>query len=172
MAPPQSMDDDDIVTLLLDDHARVRRLFAELDAAGDCPARLSALWEELAGILLAHLEAAKEICYLPLFDAVLDTSLTVDELSAHKEDACQAVVEARLHEPGSPMWWLAVRAARDAAGRHFRSVESGPLPDLRRIPEQTRRALARQWKRYLSDLVHDSPTKKNMSSYDYFSESG
>lgn len=152
---------DDIVALVRRDHTRVRDLFAELDAAGNRPARLSALWTELSGVLLAHLGAAKEICYLPLVDGALGRSPTIGELSAYKEDVSEAVADARLHEPGSPSWWLAVRAARDAAFRHFRYVESGPLPELRRrVPQHSRQALGRQWTRFMSDLLRDSRGEK------------
>lgn len=169
MSPQHAMDD--IVALVLEDHRRIRRLFAELEEAGDCPARVPALWMELAGALLAHLEAAEEIYCLPLLHDALESSLTVGDFEAHKADVRDAVAEARLHETGSRLWWLAVRAAQDAARRHFHSVESGPLPRFRRqVLERTRQTLASEWKRFMSDLSRDS--RENMSSHDYFPDTG
>jgi hypothetical protein len=150
------MTTDDLVGLILGDHARIARLFDELEGAADSPARLAALWTELCEVLLAHLGAFEEILFLPLLGAVPDRSLSMRDLSAEKLDILDAVAEARLQQAGSPLWWLAVRAAHAAADRHISSVESGVLPRFgHQTPEWTRREMAHQWNRFMADLSSD-----------------
>jgi hypothetical protein len=147
---------DDLVELVRGDHARICRLFEELGGAAENPVRLAALWAELAGALLAHVGAFEEICQLPLRRVVPGGVPGTQDIGAENLDICEAVAEARLQTAGSARWWLAVRAARAAAGRHISSVEAGPLPGFARlVPESTRRELGRQWNRYVADLSDD-----------------
>jgi hypothetical protein len=146
----------DIVGLVLGDHDRVCRLFEELERGGGSPARLAALWAELSGVLLAHFDAVEEIISLPLIGTAADSSPTMRNLRDQKNDICDAVSEARLHEAGSSQWWLAVRAAHMAADLHISFVETGPLLRFRRqTPERTRQELGRQWDQFMADLSSD-----------------
>jgi len=150
------MDDLDFVDLVLNDHVRVARLFEELEEAADDPARLVALWTELRRVLLAHLGAFEEIFLLPLLGTAADRLASMRQLNAEKIDVLDAIAEARLQPTGSPLWWLAVRAARASASRHISSVEAGGLSKFgQQTPEQTIRELARQWGRFMADLSRD-----------------
>jgi hypothetical protein len=147
---------DDLVELVRDDHARIDRLFGELEQAAGDPVRLTRQWAELADALLAHMGAFEEVCKLPFFRAVPDSSPGLQDVSGQKLDVCDAVAEARLQPAGSPRWWLAVRAARTAAARHASSAEAGLLPRFaQRAPESARQELGRQWRRYLADFSSD-----------------
>ena len=147
---------DDLVGLVLADHARIGRLFEELEGSADNLARLTALWAELSWSLLAHIAAFEEICQLPLLHTVPDSSLTMEDISAQKLDICDAVAGARLQQAGSPQWWQAVRAAHAAADQHISSTEAGPLRRFaQRAPESTRQELGRQWTRFMADLSGD-----------------
>jgi Hemerythrin HHE cation binding domain len=147
---------DDLVELVRGDHARIGRLFKELEEAADNPARLAELWTELAEVLPAHVGAYEEICQLPLRRAVPDGAPSTQDIDAQNHDIREAVAEARLQPVGSAQWWLAVRAAQAAADRHIDSVEAVSLPRFARLaPESTRRELGRHWKRYMADLSDD-----------------
>jgi hypothetical protein len=145
----------DIVDLILAEHARIGRLFAELDTAGKeegAVARLGAVWAELAGLLETHAAATNEICYLTLLGCAVK-----DKFRADLDDIADTVAEARLQPTGSRLWWLAVRAARVAATGHIDGIESGPLPALRRrVPEERREALGRQWQAFVAARVDDA----------------
>lgn len=147
---------DDLLGIVRDDHARITRLFEELKAAADNPARLAALWAQLSGVLLAHVSAFEEICKLPLLQAVPDGAASRRDLGAQNRDICEAVAEAGLAPAGSTQWWLAVHAAQAAVDEHMSSVEAGPLPRFaQRAPESVRRELGRQWKGYMAALADD-----------------
>lgn len=147
---------DDLVELVRGDHARIDRLFGELERAAADPVLLDVLWAELSDVLLSHMGAFAEVCQLPLFRAVPDSSPSTQDVTGQKLDVSDAVADARLSRAGSARWWLAVRAAREAAARHVLSVEVGPLPRFaQRAPASVREELGRQWKRYLADLSRD-----------------
>lgn len=147
---------DDIVALIGDEHARIRRLFADLAQAQGQASRREALWRELAALLLAYLDAAEEICYPALFSGAPGERLAVRALHADNGDIRDAAADTLLREAGSPGWWLAVRAARTAADRHIACVESRLLPAFRqRLPGHTRRALGGQWRRFMADVTRD-----------------
>jgi hypothetical protein len=109
----------------------------------DNPARLTALWTGLCEVLLAHLDVFEEILFLPLLSTVTDRRVTMRQLNAQKLDILEAVAEARLQPPGSPLWRLAVRAVRATASQHISTVETSRLPGLcRQTPEGGTRQLA------------------------------
>jgi len=145
----------DIVAIVLADHARIRRLLGEVSTAGEPPSRLAALWAELAWLLEAHVDAAREITYLPLTDMALRRSMR--EASDDDADIREAVAEARFHRAGSPRWRLAFRAVKAAAERHIDVTESALLPTLRQqMSEETRLALGQQWTRLIDARRRDS----------------
>ncbi len=147
---------DDLVGLIRGEHARICRLFEELEEAADNPARLAELWAELRVTLLAHLGAFEEIFFLPLLGAVADRLLSMRQLNDQKLEILDAVAEARLQRTGSPLWWLSVRAARVVANQHIRSVETGGLPRFgQQTPEWARRQLVQQWNQFMADISSD-----------------
>lgn len=147
---------DDLVELVRGDHARIGRLFEELEGVTGNQARLAVLWAGLAEVLLAHVGAFEEICRLPLRRAVPDSAPRTQDIDAQVLDICEAVAEARLLPAGSTQWWLSVRAAHAAIDLHISSVETGSLSRFAQLaPEATRLKLGRQWKRFMADLSSD-----------------
>lgn len=145
----------DIVSLVLAEHARIRRLFDELTATGKRARRLATVWAELAWLLEAHVDAAREITYLPVTDIALRQSMR--EASDDDADIREAIAEARLHRAGSPQWRLAFKAVQAAAERHIDVTESELLPNLRQqTSEQTRHTLGQQWTQFMAARRRDS----------------
>lgn len=149
----------DIVTLILADHARIRRLFTELEIVADSPSLLQMVWTELAGCLQAHLDAAEEITYLPLFGDATSGPEDRRELADQDDDIREAMAEAHLQPTGSRLWWVAVRAARIAAEQRIDAMESGPLQRFRQqAPEHVQEALGHQWTRFMAAVGGDHQT--------------
>ncbi len=147
----------DVVGLVLDDHARVRGLFKEVQAAEAEPVRLAALWAELSAVLLAHCGAVEEVIAVPLLGTAPDRLLAMRDLREQMTETRDALAEARLRTPGSPQWWLAVRALHAVVDRHISSMEAGPLPRfLQRTPQPVRQELGRQWNRFMVDASDDN----------------
>jgi len=145
----------DIITVVLADHARLRRLLGEVSTAGEPSSRLATLWAELAWLLEAHVDAEREITYLPLTDIAMRRNMR--EASDDDADIREAVAEARFHRAGSPRWRLAFRAVQAAADRHIDVTESGLLPTLRQqVSEQARLALGQQWTQLMDARRRDS----------------
>ncbi len=146
----------DIVTLILADHARIRRLFTELEIVRDSPSLLQMVWTELAGCLQAHLDAAEEITYLPLFSDATRGPEDRRELADQDADIREAMAEACLQPTGSRLWWVAVRAAQMTVDRHIDAIESGPLPRFRQqAPDHVQEALGHQWTHFMAALEGD-----------------
>ena len=147
----------DIVDLILADHARILELFGELGdmtrTAGERDRdRLCQVWTVLAGLLGFHVDAADEISCPAVFSG---TDLT--EVTADDNDIRETLGEARLHPAGSRLWWLAVRAAQDAAISHIVVVESGLLPLFRReVPPDRRELLGVQWLAFTTARAADA----------------
>ena len=137
---------DDVVELILDDHATFRRLFERIDEA-DNTNDLRELWFELGPLLSAHAVAEEDSFYPALLKAAHDDADVVDAIKDHNEIR-DAVQEADRHEIGSDGWKNAVKTARDANDDHMREEEAGPLPAARRYIEmEARVALGLQFLR-------------------------
>ncbi|HEX6524377.1 MAG TPA: hemerythrin domain-containing protein [Streptosporangiaceae bacterium] len=149
----------DIVTLILAGHARIRRLFAELEIVTDSSPLLQMVWTELADCLHAHLDAAEEITYLPLFAGAASGPQDRRELADQDADIREAMAEAHLQPTGSRLWWVFVRAAQMTADRRIDAMESGPLPRFRQqAPEHVQEALGQQWTRFMAAFDRDHQT--------------
>lgn len=148
----------DIVDLIRADHARIRGLLTGLeDACRASPAEFRRAWEELAGLLEAHISAAEEIGYLPILACAANAPMRYTELTADHDDIREAVAEARLSPVGSRSWWLAVHAARTTAVRHIDALEATLLGQfLQHAPPQTRQVLAGQWQAFTAALALDA----------------
>ena len=153
----------DIVELILGEHVRIRKLIGELRAAlldGDLGAPGSEpapTWAALARFLSFHVDAAGEIVYRALAEAVPDAAAVVTRASETDADIRAAVGEARLSRPGSLAWRMAVEAASSAAESHIVLLESGLLPRCRQhAPREARRVLGRQWEAFMADRVLDA----------------
>jgi hypothetical protein len=150
----------DIVELILADHARIRKLLADIESAPGVAdvtnyrAELPDRWEALAALLEVHADAADEIGFPALFGRAM--TVARDNARATHDDIREAVGETRLYPAGSRSWRLAVFAARAAAMDHIHDLESGALVRFRRDASvQTREALGRQWMAFVAACVSD-----------------
>jgi hypothetical protein len=152
----------DIIDLIVDDHARIRRLFAALNSAAryrertadvgertPCEGMLSEAWSRLARSLELHTEAEEELCYPRVFPAG-HRSAAVDDCCADHRDIREALADAQLRDIGSRAWWRAVAAVRAACGRHFPIEEEQILSSFRRsAPARLRTDLGRYWRSFI-----------------------
>lgn len=121
----------DITALILDDHDRFRRKFAELDDLSSA-ADLAAAWGPLADLLDVHAAAEEEVFYPQLIQRGADAEdETLDAVGDHNEIR-DAVRDAGTHPPGSAQWHAAVRKARTANSEHMAEEEDDALADFRR----------------------------------------
>jgi Hemerythrin HHE cation binding domain len=152
----------DIVELILADHARIRRLIAEVQTAlgqvddTDGGAGLPGRWETLAALLEVHSDAVEEIGFPVLFGRA--ATVAWDNARAIDDDIREAVSETRLYPAGSRSWRLAVLAACAAVTDHIDDLESGALARFGRdASAQTREALGRQWVDFVADSTRHDP---------------
>ena len=149
--------EEDIVTLILDDHARIRHLFEALGRGERGPGP-AALWAELAALLLTHLQAAEEICYLP-FAKTRPTagrsSATFSPIRTISVTRWPTHACAKRNRP-SGGWRSAPhgppRTGTWTASSHVCSRE--PVGSCR----ESRRALGRQWRQFTAaSAATDTP---------------
>jgi hypothetical protein len=137
----------DITDLVLEDHARQRRMFAILDGLDrHDQTSLAAVGGELAEFLEVHAAAEEKVFYpevLALSDPTGDE--TKDAIGDHN-DIRDAVGRASECTVGSDGWWQAVGAARAANTQHMGEEEDEVLPHFRyRADLTTRDRLGREF---------------------------
>ncbi len=128
----------DITTIILDEHAEQRRLFAMLQEIGDSDlSALQAVWQRLRDLLEAHAEAEERVFYPALLksgkgaaDAKSAEEETEDAIEDHNDirDAGAAVAAEDL---ASPEWFEALAALDQANGDHMAEEERQGLADMR-----------------------------------------
>ncbi len=128
---------DDVVELILDDHATFRRLFARI-ADTSTEDDLRHLWFELGPLLSAHAVAEEDSFYPALLKAAHDDDDVADAIKDHNEIR-DAVRDADRYDVGSDSWKDAVESARRATDDHMREEEDGPLPAARRCMQMDER---------------------------------
>ena len=158
----------DVIDLITDDHARIRRLFAALDEfahdgeqltgspapSGD-DRMLGETWSALSRLLDAHIDAEEEICRLAMTAAGQPDDRLEASFADHW-DIQEALAEAQLCETGSRRWWRAVADARSTSTRHFRTEEDHVLAAFRReTGREAREILGRQWTAFMLDRLRD-----------------
>jgi hypothetical protein len=142
----------ELCQLVLDEHARILRLFAALDdvarrqPAAPGSAALNGVWRRLADLIDVHAEVEEEICYGVVFGQGGRVAALVNAAIADHDDIRAAVAEARLAEVGSAGWWRSVAAARRGCAEHFASEEQGLLAVVSAcLTPEASKLLARQW---------------------------
>jgi Hemerythrin HHE cation binding domain len=150
----------DIVELIVADHARIRKLLADIEATlggtddSNSRAELPDRWQTVAALLEVHADAAEEIGFPALFGRATTTAR--ENARAAHDDIREAVGETRLYPAGSRSWRLAVAAARAAAMDHIHDLESGALARFRRDASvQAREALGHQWMAFVAACAAD-----------------
>ena len=156
----------DIMELILAEHVRILKLIESLDSAlldaGPAgPGSDSALaWAALARFLRFHVDAAKEIAYQTLADAVPDAAMAIIQASETDADIRAAVQEAQLCGPGSLAWHMAVQASCSAAKSHIARLESGPLAHYQHhTAPKVRHILGRQWVAFMAARALDASAR-------------
>lgn len=145
----------DVCELILEEHAEMRRTFAQLDelAGHDSPAEeLERAWAPLADLLDRHADAEERTFYPALLSTGRQgTEETDDAINDHNEIR-DAVRRSRTADPGSSDWWDAVNAARTANGDHMAEEERGALADFRAHADPAvRDELGEKWIRFNAD---------------------
>lgn len=146
-----------VIDLITDDQAQIRALLDRISQlTGSCRAVpggpapgtdgrvLSRTWAALARLLIAHLDAEQEICYLTMTAARPPGALLRAWAAAHF-DIREALAESQLSAAGSARWLRAVSDASTAVIRHFQAEDDYLLPVLGQVPPETRGLLGRQW---------------------------
>lgn len=132
----------DITQLILDEHDRFRRQFAQLDDLRDDAERAAPIWSGLAAALEVHASAEEEHFYpalLALGDETGDgpgegggaVDETEDAIGDH-DDIREGVRRAEAATLGSADWWQAIDDTRAANTEHMGEEEDEALADARR----------------------------------------
>jgi hypothetical protein len=144
----------DITDQILAHHEWFREQFVRLDdakAAGPAnPDALRAVWDPLATKLDLHAIAEEEIFYPQLLRRGTEDpeEATLDAIGDHN-DIRDGVHAAETHTVGTPEWWAAVTAAREANDEHMAEEEREGIADFRtNAPAGLRKALGRQFARF------------------------
>jgi hypothetical protein len=120
----------DVTDLILDDHAEMRRLFADLDdAAGD--EQLGTVWASLSVLLDLHAATEEEVFYPHLLHHGSEAEEETDDAIRDHNAIRDAVAAAGRAQVGSEQWWAAVRKAREENDEHMAEEEREALPDFR-----------------------------------------
>lgn len=101
---------EDIITLILEEHARIRHLVGALGEAERGPGR-----RQCGGTRRPAPDAPAgggRDLLLPFVKDAAGGGPSIRDLRRHKDDICDAVADTRLREAGSAQWRPAVRAAR------------------------------------------------------------
>lgn len=167
---PPAGQSDDIIELVMADHRRIRRLLRTLDDAARASSQsgsawvLAHVWQRLAELLQVHTRAEEEICCLPFCGSGPDAAARRREMVAVHDDIREAIGEAALQQPGTPLWWRAVRAALAATTDHLQLEERMVL--ARRASElamSQRRELGRQWSVFVAAWMMDAASSETSS---------
>ena len=139
---------DDIIDLILADHAEFRRAFAELDGLTD-HAELARRWLALADHLEVHASAEEEVFYPELLQEVDNSEGDTKHAVKDHNKIRDATRATGAHEVGTQAWWEAFRDARAETVDHLDEEENDVLPPFReQIDAQTRRRLATDWQAF------------------------
>jgi hemerythrin superfamily protein len=135
------MVDDDVVDVLLAQHAEIEELFATVISSGGETRREA--FEKLVRLLTVH-EAAEERAVHPLAKASIDSGDEVVVARLAEEEAAKAQL-ARLRDKGvdDPEFGRGIVALRDAVLTHATYEERYEFPQLRQqVPADRLRAAA------------------------------
>ena len=128
----------DICQLVLEDHAELRRLFAQIDEIGaEDTEALGAVWTRLKHMLDAHAENEERHLY-PRVVQEGEGAGDADDMEDEVEDAIEdhnkirdAVKAVDAETVGSEAWFEAVAKANEENGDHLAEEERQALTDAR-----------------------------------------
>jgi hemerythrin superfamily protein len=138
---PELMGEDDVVDLLLAQHALIRDLFDEVEKAS-AKERPEA-FQRLVRLLAVHETAEEQIVHPYARLKIDDGTAVVDDRLAEENEAKQMLMEMDKAGAGDPRFMTNLAALRAAVMAHARSEEHHEVAQLRAQPsEAERRALA------------------------------
>jgi hypothetical protein len=163
-------DNTDITDQILAHHEWFREQFVRLDdakaAAPSDSDALRAVWDPLATKLDLHAIAEEEIFYPQLLRRGTEDpeEATLDAIGDHN-DIRDGVHAAETLTVGTPEWWAAVAAAREANDEHMAEEEREGIADFRaNAPAGLRGALGRQFARFFEQ--HETTAGVNVADKD------
>lgn len=132
----------DVTDLILDDHAEMRRQFADLDDASGSE-QLGGIWASLSVLLDLHAATEEAVFYPHLLRHAAEAEEETDDAIRDHNAIRDAVAAAGRAQVGSDQWWAAVRTARQENDEHMAEEEREALPDFRQhAPDDLRHELA------------------------------
>jgi hypothetical protein len=145
----------DICDLILDDHERFRRSFADLDdlrRAGASADAFGRAWQSLADLLELHATAEEALFYPKLLRRGDDAEEETQDAISDHNDIRDAIRRAGGANVGGDDWWQAVLDARAANSDHLAEEERAALADFRVNAEGgLREELGDRWLRYRAE---------------------
>lgn len=167
----------DITSLILEQHAEQRQLFALLDEIDRGDTRsLGAIWAQLRDFLESHAEAEERFFYPQLLkvgkgatDSDSADDETTDAIGDHNKIR-DAIAQAEQQDVGSDAWFKAVDSARKENSDHMAEEERQALADFRRHADrETRHRLGLQFATFMAEhrtgvQPHDKDPKRYVES--------
>ncbi len=164
----------DINTLILEDHAEQRRLFAQLEEIGSGhPEALGPIWQRLRALLDTHAEAEERFFYptvLKVGHGANDAKGLEDEVEDAIDDHNEirdTAAKVDAEELGSPAWFQALGACNVANSKHMGEEERQGMTDMREhsSPDE-RHALAVRFAAFeAAHLTGVEPVDKDPKEY-------
>jgi hemerythrin HHE cation binding domain-containing protein len=152
----------DIVELITADHRRIERLgrtlyntarYGRQPGPDWVPGHV---WQRLADLLAAHIQAEEETCYASVSAAGPRPSGPVRDPAADHEDIRRLIDEASSHPVGSAPWWHAVRTVLAVSIEHHEREERYVLPRcVLGLDMNQRKELGRQWCAFMAAWSRD-----------------
>lgn len=124
------------VSLLLEQHDRIRRLFDDVESAAFDDRRVP--FESLVALLTMHETAEQQVVY-PALQALSEPNrlLAVEQMRDEMQ-AKRDLVELRRMGPSSPDFELAFKSFRSAVEAHADREEAEVFPELLKTFDETR----------------------------------
>jgi hemerythrin superfamily protein len=138
---PELMDDNDVVDLLLRQHALIRDLFVEVEKAS--AEERPAAFQRLVRLLAVHETAEEEVVH-PYARRKLDNgSDVVDDRLAEENEAKELLTHMDKAGAGDPQFLTNLKVLRTAVFAHARAEERYEFTQLRTVTSKVeRRAMA------------------------------
>jgi len=155
--PGSSGGSDDIVELIMADHRRIARLSravydtARHDGRPGPEWMLGHVWQRLADLLVAHIQAEEETWYASVSGAGPQSRARLQDSLADHDGIRGSLGEASALLVGSAPWWHAVNTVIDATTEHRRREERDLLAGYALgLSMSRRRELGRQWNAFMA----------------------
>ena len=142
------MADFDITALILSEHEAFRRSFTEIEqlSEGDPGEELARRWRELSDALEVHAAGEETVFYPELLQDVDDSEADTEHAVKDHNEIRESASAVDAHEVGSPSWWEAFRACREATVEHLAEEENDVLPPFKeQVSAESRDELGLRW---------------------------